>query len=105
MAILLLMLLGLFASAQTSKYPSSELLLAAITEEGDQPQENIEAKDGLLGPKGLIKEDFTLPLVAALILLVSLGACVCLASGDKKKNQEKARMEPEEYAGFVRLDA
>lgn len=87
-----LLFLGLCANAQIS--PCQGLV---TTDETDQPQDNIEAKDVLLGPKGLISADFTVPLVAALTVLFGLGACMCLT--------EKRPAQPSEYAGFIRLDS
>ena len=88
-----LLFLGLCVSAQI---PGSYQALVASVLEDTEPQTNIEAKDVLLGPKGLISADFTVPLLAALVVLFSLGACMCLS---RKKAQ------PAEYEGFVRLDA
>jgi len=93
-----LLCLVLFASAQTAKFPHSEELMAAILEGQDQPQTNIEAKDALLGPKGMLEADFAMPLVAALVVLFGLGACVCLAQGKRMQQREV-------FDGFVRLDA
>jgi len=94
----LLLCLAYFATAQIAKFPHSEALLAAIFEEIDQPQANVEAKDALLGPKGLIEADFAIPLGAALILLLGLGVCVCLAQGRKRSQREV-------HEGFDRLEA
>jgi hypothetical protein len=96
---MVLWLLGLllFASAQIAKFPHSRDLLVAILENNDQPQLNIEAKDALLGPKGLLGADFGVPLIAALVVLLGLGACVCLAKGKKRPLSEVRE-------GFVRLD-
>lgn len=96
--VILLLFLGLFASAQTFASPPYQALVASVLDESDQPQTNIEAKDALLGPKGLIGADFTVPLMAAIVVLFGLGACMCLSS-DKKRSQ------PDEFEGFVRLDA
>lgn len=89
-----LLCLGLCVTVLTA--PCQGLVTTGL-DETDQPQANIEAKDVLLGPKGLISADFTVPLVAALTVLFGLGACMCLS--DRKPAQ------PPEYEGFLRLDS
>ena len=97
--VLWLLGLMLFASAQIAKFPHSKELLVAIIDNNDQQYRDMEGNDALatlLGPKGLLEANVGMQLIATLVLLLGLGACVCLAKGKES--------QPEVQDGYVRLD-